>query len=135
MSELDQAITAAYAEPSAENTNKYYQVFFRTQFFLPIQAGSLTDEGDFVPLFQSAEGAHFIPVFSTETRLRDWAGEDMPEFVEVSGIQLVRGVGDMVFLCVDYDTDFYKEFAPDELNRLKGILSKFDIQSKLKATD
>jgi len=41
-------------------------------------------------------------------------------YVEISGKDVVAGMHESVYLCLNYGTDFYKEFSPDEVKRLKN---------------
>jgi hypothetical protein len=47
-------------------------------------------------------------------------------YVEISGHDVVKGINEQVFLCLNHGTDFYKEFTPDEVKRLKMIVSRID---------
>ena len=133
MNKLVEAILAAYADESEHHTNTVYRVFLGHTLWVPVQPESVTESGEYQPLYQTAAEAHFIPIFSSEETFKAWAGEVVNEFttVQVRGLDVIRGAGERVFLCLDVGTEHYKEFAPDEIAKLKGIVFKFDTQRQL----
>lgn len=131
MTELDKLIAAAYAnEGRQEEVNKVYLTLVRSMLFLPVQKELPGDETEepFVPLFAKVDDNYFMLVFDTVERLTAWAGEqfDKVGYVEISGRDVIAGINDQVFLCLNYGADYYKEFSPDEVKRLKMIVSKID---------
>lgn len=133
MTELDRVIAAAYAsEGKQDDVNKVYLTLLSTNLFLPVQKQETpqtdTDEEPFKPLFAKIENDYFILVFDALDRLQAWAGEQMEHinYVEISGRDVVAGINEQVFLCLNYGTDYYKEFTPDEVKRLKTIVSRID---------
>lgn len=132
MTELDQVIAAAYAsEGKQDDVNKVYLTLLRTSLFLPVQKDQTpVSENDepFKPLFAKIDDNYFILTFDTLERLTAWAGDQMEyiNYVEISGHDVVKGMNEQVFLCLNYGTDFYKEFTPDEVKRLKTIVSRID---------
>jgi hypothetical protein len=135
MTELDQVIANAYAtEGKQDDVNKVYLTLIRTPLFLPVQKEESSsvppaeDAEPFKPLFAKIEDNYFLLAFDTVERLTAWAGDQMDNinFVEISGRDMIAGISDQVFLCLNYGTDFYKEFVPDEVKRLKMIVSRID---------
>jgi hypothetical protein len=133
MTELDRVIAGAYAsEGKQEDVNKVYLTLLRTPLFLPVQkedVGVLADnEEPFKPLYAKIDDHYFILVFDTLERLTAWAGDQLPHinYVEISGRDVLAGLNEQVFLCLNHGTDFYKEFVPDEVKRLKMIVSRID---------
>jgi hypothetical protein len=135
MTELDQVIAAAFAsEGKQEDVNKVYLALLRAVLFLPVQKidpqaiQADIDADPFKPLFAKIDDNYFILAFDTVDRLTAWAGDQMDHinYVEISGHDVVKGINDQVFLCLNYGTDFYKEFTPDEVKRLKTIVSRIE---------
>lgn len=135
MTELDQVISAAFAsEGKQDDVNKVYLTLLRTLLFLPVQkegenAPPKRDEDEpFKPLFAKVDDNYFMLAFDTEERLTAWAGDQIQHinYVEISGRDLIAGINDQVFLCLNHGGDYYKEFTPDEVKRLKTIVSRID---------
>jgi len=130
MTELDQAIAAAYgSEGKQDDVNKVYLTLLRSTLFLPVRKDqdSLDDE-PFRPLFTVINEEYFMLAFDTLDRLIAWAGDQMDKiaYVELSGRDLVAGINEKVYLCVNLDTQYYKEFSPDEVFQLKKIVARLD---------
>lgn len=130
MTELDQLISKAYAsQGETPDVNKVYLAVLRTLFYLPVAKG-INENSDepFRPLFTKVSGQYFVLAFDTYERLQVWAGEQFSQmsYVEISGKDLVSGLNENVYFCINYGTEFYKEFSPDELKRLKMIASRID---------
>lgn len=134
MTELDQVISAAFAsEGKQEDVNKVYLTLLRTPLYLPVHKDDATVDKDedaepFKPLFAKIDNNYFILAFDTLERLQAWAGEQLERinYVEISGNDVIKGISDQVFLCLNHGTDFYKEFSPDEVKRLKMIVSRIE---------
>ena len=128
MTELDQLIAAAFtSEGKQEDVNKVYLALLRSPLFVPVE--KIIDEtADFKPLFAKIEENYFMFVFDDLERLTAWAGEEMAQmdYVELKGMEVVFGINDEVFLCLNAGAEFYKEFAPDEVKRLKMVASKIE---------
>lgn len=130
MTELDQLIAAAFAsEGKQEQVNKVYLRLLNTQLYLPahkpMQPVTPEDE-PFEPLY-TQQGEHYLmPVFDTLERLETWAGEyfKQMDYVELKGWDVIRGLGEKVYLCLNFGTPYYKEFSPDEVKRLKTIVQR-----------
>ena len=135
MTELDQVISAAYAsEGKQDDVNKVYLTLLRSQLLLPVQKDLVKEtpvgeeEEPFKPLFAKVDNDYFMLAFDTLDRLTAWAGDQMDNinYVEISGRDLIAGINDQVFLCLNHGADYYKEFTPDEVKRLKTIVSRID---------
>ena len=61
-------------------------------------------------------------------RLETWAGDerDNMAYVQITGSASVRGIGNEVYLGLNIGTTYYKEFVPEEIQRLKTIVAKLD---------
>jgi hypothetical protein len=133
MTELDQLIANAFAsEGKQEDVNKVYLSLIRASLFLPVQKEetlSAAEEAEpFKPLFARIDDKYFMLAFDTVERLTMWAGDQLPHinYVEISGHDVIAGINEQVHLCLNYGTDFYKEFSPDEVKRLKMIVARID---------
>jgi len=130
MTDLDKAISAAFmSEGKQDDVNKVYLLLLRTILFIPIskEKTSNTDE-PFAPLFAKIEGRYYMLAFDTLERLRNWAGEHMKDmsYVELSGHDLIKGINDQACFSLNVGSSYYKEFLPDEIKRLKTIVSKIE---------
>ncbi|MEM1243308.1 MAG: SseB family protein [Pseudomonadota bacterium] len=127
MTELDQLLQQTYKSQGEQSfVNKFYAAFFRTELFLPTRKEAISAEEPFSPLFTEYKQQHFMLVFDTLERLTAWAGEHVNEmhYVNIKGIDLLKGIGLNVFLGLNFGSEHYKEFAPDEIQRLKTVISK-----------
>ncbi len=129
MTELDQAISIAYAsEGKQEDVNKVYLILLKATFFLPVKK-DIKDEGEpFYPLSTVVDGQYFMLAFDELDRLTNWAQDQMDQmnYVEISGRDLIAGINEKVFLVINVGTPFAKEFSPEEIFHLKKIVSKLD---------
>jgi hypothetical protein len=128
MTELDTLIQDAFAQEGRKDiTNKFYLLFLRTNLLLPVKKDkNPLSEEPFEPLFANIEGRYYLPVFDTLERLSAWAGEEFAamQYVDISGHDLILGISEAAFLCLNLGTPFYKEFAPDEIMHLKKIVAR-----------
>jgi hypothetical protein len=135
MTELDQKISGAYlSEGKQEDVNQVYLTLLRTMLYVPVQKEkAVMDDEPFRPLFANIDGNYFLIAFDTADRLMAWAQNEINKlsYVELSGRDMIAGIKENVYLALNVGTDFYKEFAPDELKRIKMIISKID-QLKIK---
>ena len=55
-----------------------------------------------------------------------WAQDisDSIQLLQLSGVDLLKGIGDDVFVCLDIGTEFYKEFNPSEIARMRSMVLK-----------
>lgn len=131
---LDQVIAAAFAsEGKQEDVNKVYLALLKTSLFVPIKKNDpsmnhVDEQEPFSPLFAKVDDNYFMVVFDTLERLLAWSGEHQNEidYVEISGKEVIAGINETVFLCLNLGTEYYKEFSPDEVKRLKMIVAKID---------
>ena len=101
----------------------------RSSLFIPIEKRATpkqADASDFKPLFAKINDQYFILAFDTLPRLQTWAGEEMHliDYIELEGSALIAGINDGVFLCLNLGEKYYKEFSPDEVKHLRGIVAK-----------
>lgn len=130
MTELDQCVANAFAsEGKQEDVNKLYTCLLRSSLYVPINQEKPEDpEEAFTPLFMEVGENYFLIAFDNLARLETWAGDlfQQMDYVILSGRDLVRSLGNRVILALNYDTTYYKEFAVDEIARLKTVVAKLD---------
>jgi len=132
MTELDLAISRAYAsEGKTEDVNKVYLILLKSQLFLPVKKDVPTHpESDepFHPLYAVIDEKYFMLAFDRLDRLTGWAKDEISRinYVEITGRDLIAGINENVFLVLNVETEFHKEFSPEEVMHLKKIVSKID---------
>lgn len=130
MTELDSLIAAAFtSEGAQEDVNKVYLTLLRTQLIVPVKnAPSQNPEEPFSPLFAKVDSKYFFIAFDTVERLRTWAGDQIDQigYVELPGRDFIAGMSDQVYFCLNLGTDYYKEFSPEEIQRLKQVVMRID---------
>lgn len=130
MTELDHLIAAAFAsEGKQEDVNKVYLALLHTRLVVPVKKGPPQDEGEpFTPLFAKIDEKYFLLAFDTVERLSHWAGDHLGEisYVELLGRDFIAGMSDQIYFCLNLGTDYYKEFSPDEVKRLKMVIARID---------
>ena len=133
MSELDELIAAAFkSEGKQDDVNKVYLTLLRTPLFIPVEkieeGAPVNEDEPFRPLFAKLDDNYFMLAFDSVERLQNWAGDELHQmdYVQLIGKDLVAGINDAAYLCLNQGTDFYKEFSPDEVKRLKTVVSRID---------
>lgn len=124
MNSLNNAIEKALeTEGQSKEANKAYLEFIKANFIIPIEKGS---EEDPCVLFLTEGSNTFLPVFSDVTYLQSWAAEVSQDIhlLKLSGVDLLKGLGENVFVCLDIGTDTYKEFNPSETARMRSMVLK-----------
>lgn len=129
---LEDAIAKAMAEEGQQSfANQAYFTFLKSAVFMPIEKGS-GDEPRV--LFLESNEHVFLPVFSQKPFLVDWAAESISQIdiYELSSIELLAGLGEQVTVALNPGTATYKEFNPEEILKLKTMVTK--IQHWVKGT-
>lgn len=124
MNALESAITEAIETcGERQKANKAYLEFIKANFIIPIE--KTVDESVKV-LFLQEEGDVFLPVFSSEPYLYAWAEavKDQIQILRLSGIDLLKGIGENVHVALNIGSDIYKTFNPAEIGRMKGMILK-----------
>ena len=129
--DLDTLIEAAFISQGATgDVNKVYLGLLKTDLFVPVQihhdAGP--EDEPYTPLFSTEGDFIFMAAFDSAERLKQWAGEEASniDYASMKGRDLIAGVGNNVFLALNPGFSFYKEFSPEEIQRLKTIVTKID---------
>lgn len=126
MSSLERAILDALAaNGESVAANRAYLEFTKANFIIPIRRESAPDAPEV--LFLTENNEHFLPVFTSMEYLDTWAAEIAAEIsiLRLSGVDLLKGIGDQVHVCLDPPTPHGKVFSPAEIARMKGIVLKF----------
>lgn len=126
MNELENAIVKAIAaEGSNKEANKAYLEFIKANFIIPIERGSEDDEPKV--LFFEDNGTTFLPVFTNLDVMNTWATEiaDKIQLLRLSGVDLLKGIGDKVTVSLNIGSSMYKEFNPSEIMRMRSMVLKF----------
>ncbi|KTC91884.1 putative Fe-S center protein [Legionella cincinnatiensis] len=125
MNALNLAIKEALL--SAGNTkeaNKAYLEFIKANFIIPIEQNTENEEP--IVLFLQENDHIFLPVFTEISYLNSWASEIAKEIklLKLSGVDLLKGLGDNVTVCLNIGSEIYKEFNPSEITRMRSIVLK-----------
>lgn len=130
MTELDTLIMHAFASKGKQAlVNKVYLCLLQSNLFIPIDKNHIpSEEYPFIPLFSKVGDHPFLMAFDSKERLMTWASDynDQMAYVELSGKDLIAGLSESVYLALNYDNEFYKEFDPSEIKHLKKIILKIE---------
>lgn len=130
MTELEQLIANAFeTEGNQDAINKAYLVMLKTLLFIPTQKDfDGTEEQPFMPLIVKAQDRYFMLVFDTLEKLQIWADSEFDKmtYVKLPGREIIKAIGENVFLGLNYGSPIYKEFSPDEILHLKKIVAKVE---------
>lgn len=125
MNALNLAIKEALdSTGNTKEANKAYLEFIKANFIIPIEQHS-EDESPKVLFLQEKESL-FLPVFTEMNYLNSWAGEIANEIklLKLSGVDLLKGLGDNVTICLNIGSEIYKEFNPSETARMRSMVLK-----------
>lgn len=133
MTELDQLIQAVYQSGGGlADVNKFYATLLRSRLYMPIEPDTENNTKDpdepYSPLFIQYESQFFTLAFDTLARLQEWAGDLVNDigYVDILGRELIRNLGEQVYLVLNFGSPSYKEFSPEEIKHLKSIVAKLD---------
>lgn len=125
MNELEKAIEHALrTEGSSKEANKAYLEFIKANFIIPVEKHS-PDEAPRVLYLQEADQV-FLPVFTSMTYFDEWAVDiaDSIQLLKLSGVDLLKGIGEQVIVSLNIGSQLYKEFNPSELARMRSMVLK-----------
>ncbi|CEG55900.1 SseB family protein [Legionella fallonii] len=126
MNNLNSAIKEAYkTSGNLKEANKAYLEFIKANFIIPIEQ-NIDSENPTVLFLQENDNC-FLPVFTEIDYLNTWASEISKEIqlLKLSGVDLLKGIGENITVCLDIGSDAYKEFNPAEIARMKSMVLKF----------
>lgn len=127
MNSLHTAVKEAYAvNGNLKEANKAYIEFIKANFIIPIEQ-SVAEEEEPRVLFLREGHNVLLPVFTEMSFLNTWAEEisQKIKLLKLSGVDLLKGIGENVTVCLDIGSNFYKEFNPSEIARMKSTILKF----------
>lgn len=124
MNELETAIEQALlSEGNNKEANKAYLEFIKGNFIIPIEKNSTDDPK---VLYLEENNQTFLPVFSSMEHFDKWALEisDSIQLLKLSGVDLLKGIGEHVIVSMNIGSSLYKEFNPAELARMRSMVLK-----------
>ncbi|STX52708.1 putative Fe-S center protein [Legionella busanensis] len=125
MNHLEKAIKQALALSGSPNeANKAYLEFIKANFIIPIDKNSEPDKPEV--LYLEENNQYFLPVFTEMHHFDAWA-KDISHAINIlklSGVDLLKGIGEQVTVCLNIGSNIYKEFNPAEIARMKSMVLK-----------
>lgn len=125
MNSLNLAIKEALqTSGNMKEANKAYLEFIKANFIIPIEQNSTDDNPEV--LFLHDNNQVFLPVFTEMNYLDAWAKDisNNIKLLKLSGVDLLKGLGDNVTVCLDIGSEQYKEFIPAETARMRSMILK-----------
>lgn len=109
---------------SSVEANKAYLEFIKANFIIPIEKSSADEEPKV--LYLSENNQFFLPVFTSNDYLHAWAADIAAEIdlLKLSGVDLLKGIGDNVSVCLNIGSSIYKEFNSSEIARMREMVLK-----------
>lgn len=126
MNALEKAIEQALlTEGSNKEANKAYLEFIKANFIIPVEK-SVSPEEEPRVLYLEENEQIFLPVFTQTAYFDTWAKDisDSIQLLKLSGVDLLKGIGEQVIVCLNIGTTGYKEFNPAELARMRSMVLK-----------
>jgi hypothetical protein len=126
MNELEHAIKLAIDSKGEQNAvNKAYLEFIKANFIIPVEAAH--SESEPVVLYLQEQNQTYLPVFTNMGCFDDWALSisDKIQLLKLSGVDLLKGIGDDVTVCLNIGSDYYKSFNSSEIARMRSMVLKF----------
>jgi len=128
MTELDQALETLRADPDNHKAQSgFYDLFLNSVFFVPtvnetFRTGEENQEEKIeVPLIIEADNTDYLVFFDQQQRLNDWAEQEVP-CVQLPGHMLAEMTPAGLHWAMNIGTSCNKQFAPDEIAWLKGVV-------------
>ena len=124
MTELDQALLKYLQDETQQNA--YYDLVLSTDFFIPIDHRGVQDAGTeqeaVSPLVINSNEKHYMLLFDSEERLRNWAQEPI-EFMVLTGWRAVLASTPQLHWAINPGSGSGKEFLPEEIAFLQTYAS------------
>lgn len=126
MKALEQAVQLAIdAKGEQKAANKAYLEFIKANFMIPIerQQGEVSEPK---VLFLQDGDTCFLPVFSNQPYFDLWAEEikDDIAVLKLSGVDLLKGVGEGVEVALNIGSPYQKIFHSAEIERMRSMILK-----------
>ncbi len=125
MNALEEAIEKAYsAHGGNTEANKAYLEFIKANFILPVEKYSDLESPEV--LFLQENNQVFLPAFTNMDYFDRWALEISQDIqlLKLSGVDLLKGIGENVIVCLNIGSPVYKEFNPAEIARMRSMVLK-----------
>lgn len=125
MNALEHAVTEALTNAgSSKEANKAYLEFIKANFIIPIEKDSAEEPK---VLFLEENEQVFLPAFTNMDYFNQWAAPIRNEIqlLKLSGVDLLKGIGEQVIVSLNIGSSHYKEFNPAELARMRSMVLKF----------
>ncbi len=125
MNHLELSIMNALASEGAKKeANEVYLEFLKANFLIPIEMNSGAEDPKV--LYLEDRGIFFLPVFTNRVYLDAWAAEisDSIQLLSLSAVDLLKGIGENVIICLNIGSEIYKEFNAQELKRMRTMVNK-----------
>ncbi len=126
MNALEQAIDIAiHKNGDSISANKAYLEFIKANFIIPIEKQDPTDSEPQV-LYLATDTQTFLPVFSNMLYFDAWADpiKNDIQILKLSGVDLLKGLGENTYVSFNIGSPIYKEFNPGELARMRSMILK-----------
>jgi len=128
MTELDKALAFLKLNPDDPTAKmNFYGLFLNSIFFVPIKKIESEEQGAEkaveLPLIIENDGQDFLVFFDEQKRLNDWAEKHVP-CAQMPGFALVAISSPEISWAMNVGTDYDKQFGPEEITWLKGVLEK-----------
>ncbi|MCX7117209.1 MAG: SseB family protein [Legionellales bacterium] len=126
MNALESAIQKTMSSNgNTKDANKAYLEFIKANFIVPIEITSSIENPQV--LYLEDNDHVFLPVFTSMVYFKHWAEDikDSIQLLKLSGVDLLKGIGDHVLVSLNIGCPSYKEFNPQELARMKSMVLKF----------
>ncbi|CDZ75876.1 hypothetical protein BN59_00136 [Legionella massiliensis] len=125
MNSLELAVKEALdSVGNSKEANKAYLEFIKANFIIPIDKQSAAEQPEV--LFFEENGVSYLPVFTSMEYFDRWVAEisDSVHLLKLSGVDLLKGIGEQVTVCLNIGSEIYKEFNTAELARMKSMVLK-----------
>lgn len=115
---------ALKASGNTKEANKAYLEFIKANFFIPLEKNSALDNPQVLFLQEAQET--YLPVFSNKTYFDAWVADiaDEVQVLTLTGVDLLKGIGDTVTVCLNIGSPSYKAFNPSEIARMRSMVLK-----------
>lgn len=120
MTPLDQALDNA--KLSQCKRNAFYAQLVSTTLLIPTHEPDA--EQRFNPILAEVDGTTYLMVFDTEEKLSNWAQAPLP-YTTLEGHVVAEITQGNIHWVLNPGTPFTKILTPDEINWLKGLITKF----------
>jgi|GEM_PF-1105905 hypothetical protein len=126
MNALEQAVDIAiHKNGDSISANKAYLEFIKANFIIPIEKKNQADSEPQV-LYLDTGTQTFLPVFSNMSYFDAWAEpiKNDIQILKLSGVDLLKGLGENTYVSFNIGSPIYKEFNPGELARMRSMILK-----------